>query len=142
MRTDSTSRSARCSASVRARARLHAKTSRYVFAMRGAVNVIPVPTDAELVAYTTAVAENDRLALATDRRNLPPELITCAPAARAVPERPGDPSLVKHVVFIVRENRTYDQVLGDLEMGARDSSLVDVRPRRHAERARAGASSS
>jgi len=53
-----------------------------------------------------------------------------------VPERPGDPSLINHVVFIVRENRTYDQVLGDLDRGSRDSSLVlygrNVTPNTHA----------
>ena len=48
-------------------------------------------------------------------------------AARAVPERPGDPSLVSHVVFIVRENRTYDQVLGDHEHGRARQLARDVR---------------
>jgi DNA-binding beta-propeller fold protein YncE len=112
---------------------LHQKTSRYVFATRGAVNVIPAPTDAELVAYTTAVSENDKLALASSAG--PPVNRTVA-AARVVPERPGDSSLVHHVVFIVRENRTYDQVLGDHEMGSHDSSLVmygrGVTPNAHA----------
>ncbi len=112
---------------------LHGKTSRYVFATRGAVNVIPVPTDAELVAYTTAVSENDKLALASTVA--PPANLGVA-AARVVPERPGDSSLVNHVVFIVRENRTYDQILGDHDMGSHDSSLVmygrEVTPNAHA----------
>ncbi len=112
---------------------LHGKTSRYVFATRGAVNVVPVPTDAELVGYTTAVSENDRLALASSVAA--PANIGVA-AARAVPQRPGDSSLVNHVVFIVRENRTYDQVLGDHDMGSHDSSLVmygrEVTPNAHA----------
>src|ERR1041384_7253863 len=46
------------------------------------------------------------------------------------------PSRIGHVVFIVRENRTYDQILGDLGRGARDPSLViygrDVTPNAHA----------
>ena len=108
---------------------------RYVHSYRGAVNVIAVPSDAELVAYTTSVAQNNRLTLRTDstgpavapRRNV---------AARAVPERPGEQSLIDHVVYIVRENRTYDQVLGDIGKGASDSSLVqygrDVTPNTHA----------
>jgi hypothetical protein len=55
----------------------------------------------------------------------------------AVPLRPGvDTPLVKHVVYIVKENRTYDQVLGDLGRGDGDSSLVmfgrDVTPNQHA----------
>ena len=110
-------------------------TARYVHSYRGSVNVIPMPSDAELQAYTTSVAQNNRLTLRSGsaavalgpRRNVRP---------RAVPERPGEPSLIDHVVFIVRENRTYDQVLGDIGKGASDSSLVqygrDVTPNTHA----------
>ncbi len=36
----------------------------------------------------------------------------------------GDPSLIKHVFLIIRENRTYDQVLGDVAAGNGDSSLA------------------
>ena len=54
----------------------------------------------------------------------------------AVPERPGEASLIDHVVFIIKENRTYDQVLGDIGKGASDSSLTmygrDVTPNAHA----------
>ncbi|MHB8838986.1 MAG: bifunctional YncE family protein/alkaline phosphatase family protein [Gemmatimonadaceae bacterium] len=106
----------------------------YVHANRGSVNVIAVPTAAQLVAYTTSVAQNNRLTLTRDaardfapRRNV---------AARAVPERPGEPSPIQHVVFIIRENRTYDQVLGALGRGAGDPSLAmygrDVTPNAHA----------
>ena len=105
---------------------------RYVFAIRGAVDVIPVPTASQLAAYTTAVSHNDKLAL----MSAPTLAARPAPVPKAVPDRPGDPSLINHVVFIVRENRTYDQVLGDLDRGARDSSLVmygrDVTPNAHA----------
>ena len=99
------------------------------------MHVVPVPTAAELTAFTTAVSENNRLVLSSS-----PALATTTTAsnapARAVPELPGDPSLINHVVFIVKENRTYDQVLGDLDRGARDSSLVvygrNVTPNTHA----------
>ena len=37
----------------------------------------------------------------------------------AIPARIGDPSLIKHVFLIIRENRTYDQVLGDVAAGNR-----------------------
>ncbi len=108
---------------------------RYVHAVRGSVSVIPVPGEAELAGFTTAVAQNNRLALRTG-----PEAPLLTPragiAARAVPERPGEPSLVQHVVYIIRENRTYDQVLGDMGKGASDSSLLeygrDVTPNAHA----------
>jgi len=108
---------------------------RYVHAVRGSVNVVPVPTDAELEAYTTSVARNGRYTLATRGGGPPPGPRRDLPA-RAVPERPGEPSLIDHVVFVIRENRTYDQVFGDMERGASDSSLViygrDVTPNAHA----------
>ena len=108
---------------------------RYVFAERGTVNVIPVPTAAELSAYTVSVAENNRLHLASGAAA--PSVTPRANAvARAVPERPGEASLIQHVVYIIKENRTYDQVLGDMGKGASDSSLVmfgrDVTPNTHA----------
>ena len=43
--------------------------------------------------------------------------------ARPVPERVGEPSVFKHVVYIIKENRTYDQVLGDSCGRQRDPSL-------------------
>ena len=39
------------------------------------------------------------------------------------PARPGDPSPIQHVIYIVKENRTYDQVLGDMKEGNGDPSL-------------------
>jgi hypothetical protein len=109
------------------------KRGRYVHANRGSVNVLPIPTAADLVAFTTAVASNNRLHLAS--AGAPPTLAR-SNVSRAVPQQPGDPSLIEHVVFIVRENRTYDQVLGDLGRGAGDSSLTtygrDVTPNAHA----------
>ena len=108
---------------------------RYVFAERGSLNVIAMPGDAELSAYTTGVAENNRLHLANG-----PAAPSIAPragiAAQPVPERPGEPSPIQHVVYIIRENRTYDQVLGDIGKGASDSSLTmygrDITPNAHA----------
>lgn len=109
------------------------KVGRFVFAERGSVNVIPVPTGAELAAYTTAVARNNRLTLRSEHVKV---AVNDGAPPMAVPARPGDPSLIDHVVFIVRENRTYDHVLGDLGRGASDSSLViygrDVTPNAHA----------
>ncbi|MET8146400.1 bifunctional YncE family protein/alkaline phosphatase family protein [Sphaerisporangium sp. NPDC005288] len=56
--------------------------------------------------------------------------------AEAVPKRLGDPSTIKHVFLIVKENRTYDQVLGDLPQGNGDPSLAqygdNVTPNQHA----------
>ncbi|HQR47376.1 MAG TPA: alkaline phosphatase family protein, partial [Thermoanaerobaculia bacterium] len=53
-----------------------------------------------------------------------------------IPSRPGEASPIRHVVYVIRENRTYDQVLGDLPRGNGDPSLVlfgpDVTPNAHA----------
>ena len=109
------------------------QTGRYVHSYRGSVNVIQLPSEAELAGYTTSVAANNRLHLA---RSAAPATAARQPVAQAVPERPGDPSLIDHVVYIIRENRTYDQVFGDIGKGASDSSLVqygrDVTPNAHA----------
>ena len=40
-----------------------------------------------------------------------------------VPLRPGDRTPIKHVIYVVKENRTYDQVLGSVGKGNGDTSL-------------------
>jgi YVTN family beta-propeller protein len=53
-----------------------------------------------------------------------------------IPERLGEPSVFKHVFYIIKENRTYDQVFGALPQGNGDATLVqfgrDVTPNQHA----------
>jgi YVTN family beta-propeller protein len=53
-----------------------------------------------------------------------------------VPKRLGDPSVFEHIVYIIKENRTYDQVFGDLPQGKGDPSLCifgrEVTPNHHA----------
>jgi YVTN family beta-propeller protein len=115
---------------------LHGLTGRYVHAVRGSVNVIPVPDDAALAAYTTSVAQNAKRHLAMAAGESPSIVPRAGVAPRPVPERPGEPTPIEHVVYIVRENRTYDQILGDVGKGASDPSLVmygrDVTPNAHA----------
>ena len=106
----------------------------YVHANRGSVNVIAIPGAAQLTAFTTSVAQNNRLTLSSEAaRDLSPRRDM---AARPVPERPGEPTPIRHVVYIVKENRTFDQVFGDIGKGAADSSLVlygrAVTPNAHA----------
>ena len=47
----------------------------------------------------------------------------------------GDPSPIKYVFYIIKENRTYDQVLGDMPEGNGDTSLVlfgeNITPNQH-----------
>jgi DNA-binding beta-propeller fold protein YncE len=92
---------------------------RYVHDNRGSVAVAPVPSLEQLAGYTTAVAENNRAAL-LQQRTLPR---SPRPAPLPVPVRTGDPSQIEHVIYIIKENRTYDQVFGDLPQGNGDPSL-------------------
>ena len=113
-------------------------TRRYVHSDRSSVEVIRVPDAAQLQGYSEAVAHNNRLALANAGgaaalTALEPGRPSLRPLP--VPLRAGDPSLVHHVVFIIKENRSYDQVFGDMSQGNSDPTLVqygwDVTPNQH-----------
>jgi YVTN family beta-propeller protein len=97
----------------------------------GTLSLIKLPPENELAAQTRVVLGNNRLAeienaFAPARENERP---------RPVPERNGEPSVFKHVVYIIKENRTYDQVLGDVKKGEGDPQLCifgeDVTPNAH-----------
>jgi len=102
---------------------------RFVHAYRGTVSVVPVPDEAQLDSYTTAVAENNHQSLGPAAPQ-PPARAGIAPAP--VPARAGEPSPIEHVVYVIKENRSYDQLFGDLGKGNGDPSLVmfgaDVTP--------------
>lgn len=97
----------------------------------GSVSLVPVPNRNELKSLTQAVYDNyhrERISRASEKPRsdqLP----------RPVPERIGEPSVFKHVVYIIKENRTYDQVLGDIPEGNGDPSLClfgeQVTPNQH-----------
>ena len=96
---------------------------RFVHAYRGAVSVIPLPDEAQLANYTTAVAENNRMQPAgAVRPAARPANVRVVP--KAIPLRSGDPSLIEHVVYVIKENRTYDQLFGDLGKGNGEPRLV------------------
>jgi hypothetical protein len=106
-----------------------APSKRFVHAIRGAVHVVAMPDAAQLASYTSAVFENNRMSMGPA---LPAPSPDTRKAALPVPERAGEPSLIDHVVYIIKENRTYDQLFGDLRRGNGDPSLVmfgeDVTP--------------
>jgi YVTN family beta-propeller protein len=85
----------------------------------GTLSLIRLPTKAELARDTRLVQGNYRRAVA-ELAALPPR---AGVAPRPVPERAGEPSLFRHVVYIIKENRTYDQVLGDMKIGNGDPDL-------------------
>jgi YVTN family beta-propeller protein len=86
----------------------------------GSLSLIPVPSEADLPAMTRTVWTNFY------RERIAESLLPPRPGqpARAVPERIGEPSLIKHIVYIIKENRSYDQVLGDVKEGDGDPALT------------------
>ncbi len=89
--------------------------------LSGALSVIPIPNEKQL---SKKLAEYTALVY----RNCPysDKLLTGVPDKRvtAIPTKVGDPSPIKYVIYIIRENRTYDQVLGAVKGGNGDPSLV------------------
>ena len=98
---------------------------RYVHADRGTVHIIAVPDKDELSRYSVAVAEDNHMAPLGDL--LPAaetrQAVNRAAKPQPVPARPGEPSTIDHVVYIVKENRSYDQYFGSLGKGNGDPSL-------------------
>ncbi len=95
------------------------------------VSIIPVPDKNQLAEYTERVkATNQYFRIALSQK-IPRLNVTPVP----VPTRIGEPSVFKHVVYIIKENRTYDQILGDVEAGEGDTSLCifgkEVTPNTH-----------
>ncbi|MCK5134678.1 MAG: bifunctional YncE family protein/alkaline phosphatase family protein [Bacteroidales bacterium] len=98
----------------------------------GSISIVPLPDKTALQKMTEVVKENNSFARMMN------QLVREHKSARrvAVPQLPGQESHFKHVVYIIKENRTYDQVFGDLEQGNGDPSLVhfgrEVTPNHHA----------
>ena len=86
---------------------------------RGSVSKIAIPDAASLKDYTAQVRADGRA----------PQILAALEKKRSgikavpVPVRPGEPSAFEHVVYIIKENRTYDQVFGDIKEGNGDSKL-------------------
>jgi YVTN family beta-propeller protein len=82
--------------------------------MTGTLSIIDVPSEDELSRYTEQVARNNRFEEQRTGREGNEQVI---------PRRPGGASPIKHVIYVVKENRTYDQVFGSLGKGNGDPSL-------------------
>lgn len=85
----------------------------------GTLSLVPEPSARDLAQWTKVALHNLRYGLLAQAK-LPPR---AGQPARPVPERVGEPSVFKHVVYIIKENRTYDQVFGDIKEGNGDESL-------------------
>jgi YVTN family beta-propeller protein len=97
----------------------------------GSLTQFTLPTDQDIAKYTATVfAQNG-----WGNTDVTQAHGTKAKAV-AVPTRLGDPSTIKHVFLLVKENRTYDQVYGDISRGNGDRSLAqfgeNVTPNQHA----------
>ena len=74
--------------------------------MAGNISAVSAPNERELARYTQQVMRNDGL-LGPERRQLF-----------------GGRSPIKHIIYVIKENRTYDQVFGDVERSG-DRQLAD-----------------
>ena len=96
---------------------------------QGTLSFIPTPDAARLRAYTRQVYANTPFTETSEK-------LALGAAGNPVPRRVGEKSPIRHVFYIIKENRTYDQVLGDVRAGAGDSSLCifprKVTPNHHA----------
>ena len=96
---------------------------------KGTLSFIDAPNEVQLKAYTKQVYantpfNNKRATKAKGEEGNP------------IPRRKGDKSSIKHVFYIIKENRTYDQIMGDVTAGNGDTSLCifgkRVTPNHHA----------
>ena len=88
----------------------------------GTVSIVPIPNATTLATMTAKVFENNHWDLIQNIKAASGGSPATKPVA--LPAKIGDPSLIKHVFLIIRENRTYDQILGDVAAGNGDASLA------------------
>ncbi|MGB0062988.1 MAG: hypothetical protein WBP85_00965, partial [Terracidiphilus sp.] len=88
----------------------------------GTVSIVPIPNRSTLDAMTQQVFENNHWDLAQNIWAAGGGNRFARPVA--IPARIGSPSKIKHVFVIIRENRTYDQMLGDVVGGNGDPALA------------------
>jgi len=96
---------------------------------KGTLSIINEPSPQQLSIYSQAVYHNTPYSKEK-------ELITSGEMGNPIPMKVGDTSPIKYVFYIIKENRTYDQVLGDIKEGNGDTSLVlfgeRITPNQHA----------
>lgn len=103
-----------------------------VYGFTGSITAVDVPT----------TIPNLWTEMTKKQARLPEAVFALAPSERdgakptPVPAKVGDPSPIKHIVYFIKENRTYDQVLGDMKQGDGDPKLCsfprEVSPNHHA----------
>jgi YVTN family beta-propeller protein len=100
----------------------------------GTVTIVAKPSPEILATWTNWVYQNNHWDLAQNINSATGGSKATPPTV--IPAKIGDPSVIKHVFLIIRENRTYDQILGDVAAGNGDASLAtfggSVTPNAHA----------
>jgi YVTN family beta-propeller protein len=95
----------------------------------GTLSILPLPTEKDLAIYTQAVYHNTPF-------NITQEKLAVGEDNNPIPRKIGDSSPIKYVFYIIKENRTYDQVLSDMPQGNGDTSLLlfgrHITPNHHA----------
>jgi YVTN family beta-propeller protein len=84
---------------------------------KGTMSIINTPTPQQLSVYSQVVYRNTPYKKET-------ETLSKGENGNPIPMKLGDPSPIKYVFYLIKENRTYDQVLGDIKEGNGDPSLV------------------
>ena len=83
---------------------------------RGTLGVIDMPTPEKMAEYS-----KQAYACSPLRADLAP--VGDRAADNPIPQKIGDASPIKHCIYIIKENRTYDQVFGDMKEGNGDPNL-------------------
>lgn len=106
------------------------RAAQYIGALYlGTLSAIKPPKAGQWATFTRLVYENCPY-------NKNKEMMAEGEAGNPIPSKVGDPSPIKYVFYIIKENRTYDQVLGDMPEGKGDPALClfpeNITPNQHA----------
>ncbi|MEI7490567.1 MAG: bifunctional YncE family protein/alkaline phosphatase family protein [Bacteroidota bacterium] len=94
---------------------------------RGSMSILAEPDEKDLAAYSVMVMKNTPY--------IKDKTYNITEVSNPIPEKPGQQSPIKYVFYVIKENRTYDQILGDVAEGNGDTSLVlfgkEITPNQH-----------
>ena len=85
--------------------------------MKGTMSIFPEPSSVDMATLSKAVYQNTPYTKAG-------ELNAKGEKGNPIPMKVGDKSPIKYVFYILKENRTYDQVLADVKGGNGDTTLL------------------
>ena len=97
--------------------------------LRGTLAILKTPDASQMAVFSEVVYNNTPY----DKNT---ELTSEGAAGNPIPMKVGDSSPIKYIFYVIKENRTYDQVLGDIPEGNGDPGLVlfgeNITPNQHA----------